>query len=151
MKTIAECRANYENYISNKIQELVNEKLVFEHAVAKTDEIFKKLAPVFKKLHLTDFDDISICPQNSRFQENGFVVVNVSFNTDDKFKYFKKSKYDYKWWKNNAERVYKRIDKMIAAINAVELNVRVSFNQFSLVDDGDDKKKCVLATFTFDN
>ena len=144
MKTIAECRVNYENYISNKIQELVNEKLAFEHAVAKSEKKIKKLAPVFKKLHLTDFDNISICPQ-----KNG-VVVNVSFNTDDKFKYFKKSKYDYKWWKNNSERVYKRMDKMITAINAVEPNVRVSFNQFSLVDDGGDEKKCVLATFTFD-
>lgn len=145
MKTIAECRSNYENYISKKIQELVDEKLAFERAAAKAEEIFEKLAPVFKKLHLADFENVSVCAQ-----KNNFATVTVSFNTDDKFKYYKKSKYEHNWWKSNGERVYKKIDKMIAAINAVEPNVRVDFNQFSLVDEND-TKKWVLATFTFDN
>lgn len=146
MKTIAECRESYIDFIAEKIQTLTNEKLSFEKATAKAEHILKNLDPVFKKLHLTDFNNISICAPATRKTAN----ISISFNTDEKFKYYKKDKYNHYWWKTNEKRVFSRIDKMIAAINEVEPDIKININQFSLVDEGE-QKKSVLMDISFIN
>lgn len=148
MKTIEE----QKNILVKDIQyemEILNKRYIRSmKAFNRAQEIMDEVMPAMKKLHMPDYKSIHVIVP----EEFNRATISLNMNTDEKFKFYKRSYLVTNWWKTNSRRVGKRIDKMINTIKEIcsDENIGVGINQFSLVLKGESDHRSILVDIHFD-